>query len=302
MAVKVLELRDSRDRRVDGTTLRYAVHGTNDEAAARAALLAAAPSTLGSWVIRPDERLKYEGHYLYLADVNYGPQLLGDRPALPAPIASGGSPPSPPPPPPPAEDDRANDELSFNISTVNRRLFLSEETRHRIHRFPLNQNDTPNFQRMVGVNGKNVEGYDRIEPKFEFTITKEFEYVTYAYVDRIVDLVGSINQSDFNPYGKAEELLLLGVSGRCGGRGKDKSRPKLTFNFARQKNRTNVVLTTRSSGTDDIIAPTVKGWDYIWVLYEQDLGSQQITTQRALAAYVERIYPRRNFGLLGLYS
>jgi hypothetical protein len=300
--VRVFELFESRNRKPDGTTLRYVITGTNDYDAARSSLLSTAPTTLGTWSRRPDETINFQGHQVHIAEVNYGPVLMGDRPALPNPFPpSGGSPP-PPPPPPPAEDDAANDELTFDISSVNRRLYYSEETRHRIHRFPLNQLDTPNFKRLVGVNGKSVEGYDRIEPNLEFTITKEFESVPYKYVDRLAELIGTINQADFLPYGKAEELLLMGVSGRCGGRGKDKSRPRLNFRFGKRKNRINAVITTDAAGNNDIVAPTVKGWDHIWILYEQETGGQTITTQRALAAYVERIYPRSNFANLGIYS
>jgi len=43
-----------------------------------------------------------------------------------------------------------------------------------------------------------------------------------------------------------------------------------------------------------------KGWDYLWVRYADDLEDGETLVKKPIAAYVEKVYERKDFGLLGI--
>jgi hypothetical protein len=96
-----------------------------------------------------------------------------------------------------------------------------------------------------------------------------------------------VNDTEFR--GRAAgEVLFLGATGAKRGRGDW----EITFRFAASPNATGIAI-------GDITGIAKNGWDYLWVLYEE----QEDSTAKALvkypkAVYVEEVYPEGDFDAL----
>ncbi|MBC7326197.1 MAG: hypothetical protein H5T99_12950, partial [Moorella sp. (in: Bacteria)] len=68
----------------------------------------------------------------------------------------------------------------------------------------------------------------------------------------------------------------------------------ITFKFAASPNKTNITI-------GDITGIAKKGWEYLWVLYEdaEDTNAQRLV-KRPVAAFVEQVYPYGDFSQLGI--
>ena len=103
-------------------------------------------------------------------------------------------------------------------------------------------------------------------------------------------LTGKVNNSTFKTFA-AGEVLFLGSTGQRRGR----EDFEITYNFAASPNIASIVF------TPNITVLNKEGWDYMWLYYadEVDDDAHRIV-RRPRAAYVERVYERADFGLLGL--
>ncbi len=147
----------------------------------------------------------------------------------------------------------------------------------------------PNFQGAIGVSGDSVEGVDVTIPAFKWQRTKYWlaSAVTTAYVLTIADLTGKVNNAIFDGFA-ADTVLFLGASGSQ--RGKDDW--EITYQFAFSPNVTGLAA-------GGITGIAKKGWEYLWFLYRDDVDQHSLV-KRPYAAYVERLYERGDFSLLGL--
>lgn len=175
--------------------------------------------------------------------------------------------------------------FSFDTSGGSQRLYHSKATQ----RFGAN---APNYKGAIGVtDGKNVEGVDISLPVFNFaeTHTLDDEFVTPGYKGVLFALTGRTNSNVFRGL-QPGECLFLGASGAKRGVGDW----ELTYRFAASPNAANLQI-------GDIVVAAKKGWEYLWVLYEdtEDSTAKMIVKQPK-AVYVERVYDEADFSALGI--
>lgn len=100
-------------------------------------------------------------------------------------------------------------------------------------------------------------------------------------------LTGRVNHAPFKGFA-AGEVLFLGASGSQ--RGQEDW--EVTFSFAASPNVTGLAV-------GQITGIAKKGWEYLWVRYEDAVDAHTLVKQPA-AAYVEQVYPYGDFALLGI--
>jgi hypothetical protein len=163
----------------------------------------------------------------------------------------------------------------------------------------------PYHNRAIGVSRDGVAGTDITVPKLEFTITRNFQYVTWQYLLTLRSLTGTVN---FGPWYQFNggELLFLGVSFQVSQGPQQSNIVKMTYRFAAAPNQTNIDLVPDNPETSGDIShllriPFKEGWDYLWCAYDQmtDPSTGRMVS-RPSAAYVERVYPSGDFTLLGI--
>jgi hypothetical protein len=159
-------------------------------------------------------------------------------------------------------------------------------------------NTTPNvdyYEQAIGVIERqgttDIEGVDVVTPVFNFS---EVHYipnanVTPAYKQTLAELTGSDNLASFKGF-DAGEVLFLGASGSM--RTSDNVW-EITFKFAAQKNRVDVKVGAT------MVFPTIRGWDYLWIRYHPDPTNPTARTI-PVSAYVEQVYPDKDFSLLAI--
>ena len=150
----------------------------------------------------------------------------------------------------------------------------------------------PDFQGAIGVSDDRVDGVDITIPAYKFSETHFIPriFVSTSYKNKLFQLTGKVNNSTFKNFA-AGEVLFLGSTGQRRGR----EDFEITYNFAASPNIGSIAF------TPSITVLNKQGWDYMWLYYadEVDNDSHRIV-RRPKAAYVERVYERADFGLLGL--
>jgi len=148
---------------------------------------------------------------------------------------------------------------------------------------------TPDFGGAIGVSADSVDGTDIIiaDPKFNETHYLAVAGMTQSYRNLLIAMTGTVNNAPFRGY-EAGEVLFLGARG--GPRGDDDW--EVGFAFAVSLNRQDIEI-------PNIELFDAEGWDYVWVYYLalDDVGA---IVKRPAAAYVERVYERSDFTLLGI--
>lgn len=149
----------------------------------------------------------------------------------------------------------------------------------------------PDFGGAIGVTHDSVEGVDIAIPVFNFSVPyyPSDAIVTNAYKGLLFSLTGKVNNAAFMGLA-AGECLFLGASGSK----RSEDDWEITFRFAGSPNVTGLMV-------GDIGPIAKKGWEYLWVRYEDDEDSASKTlVKRPVAAYVERVYEEGDFSLLGV--
>lgn len=131
-----------------------------------------------------------------------------------------------------------------------------------------------------------VEGVDITVPVYSWTETHKR---TDANLNQsaIYNLTGKVNNATFKGFA-AGEVLFLGASGQ---RNKDNDW-EITYKFAASPNKTGIAI-------GNITGIDKKGWDYLWVRYEDDAQAHGLT-KTAVCAYVEVVYDTGTFADLGI--
>ncbi|HZT82275.1 MAG TPA: hypothetical protein VFA26_18755 [Gemmataceae bacterium] len=147
----------------------------------------------------------------------------------------------------------------------------------------------PDFKGAIGVNNDSVEGTDITIPVYNF---KETHYipvalVTPAYKATLFYFTGKVNAFPFKGFAPGE-VLFQGASGSQ--RGQEDW--EITFSFAASPNVTGLTV-------GDITGIDKKGWEYLWVRY-QDAEDADVLVKQPAAVYVEQVYPYGDFSLLGI--
>jgi hypothetical protein len=149
----------------------------------------------------------------------------------------------------------------------------------------------PDFKGAVGVAEKTVEGVDIIIPVYNFSEVHYLSNTTVndAYKATLFSLTGKVNSATYKGY-LAGELLFKGASGSKKGR----SDWEMTFNFAASPNKTDIVV-------GDISGIAKKGWEYLWVQYEDDEDTTaHALVKRPKAVFIEQVYDYANLSGLSI--
>jgi hypothetical protein len=158
----------------------------------------------------------------------------------------------------------------------------------------------PDHHGAINVTEDKVEGVEIPSRKFEWSESHSFEdaEVSGAFKRDVFALTGTVNDAAFKGFA-AGECLFMGALGAK--RGDEKWR--LTFKFAGEPNATDLEVGAREGyyGSADIDGIDKDGWDYLWVQYAvfEDAAAKALV-RRPVAAYVERVFKRSNFTLLGI--
>ena len=149
----------------------------------------------------------------------------------------------------------------------------------------------PNFKQAIGVTKDSVDGVDITVPVYNFSETHILanSTVTSTYKGQLFALTGKTNNAPFKGFATGE-VLFLGASGSKRGKGDW----EITFSFAASPNKTGLTV-------GDITGIAKKGWEYLWVRYEDAVDDAAgAMVKKPLAAYIEKVYDEGNFADLGI--
>ncbi len=290
MSIFVNESPDSRDLNngadSGGETLRYNVRTTAGETEAQiylAALQGSFPFFNG--FIRNKIDIKPNGApHLWKVEIEYGTTGVGGGNQ---PLGGVGNDGSPPPNPSGPGNDTTPLTAGFSFSFTPRKSHITHslQTVSITTRLGALEED---FKGAINV-GKDgrPEGVDiPPDPSFLFKRTVPRANVTAAYLRTIKNMCGKVNTAAFYEQA-AGEVLYMG----CDGNYTKGEGWTLTHSFGGAENEVHI------SVGPDIDVPSKKGFEYMWVRYEEVNVSGLVVT-RPRAAYVERVLEEGNFALL----
>jgi hypothetical protein len=183
----------------------------------------------------------------------------------------------------------------FDTSGGSEHITQSLSTKHS---YTATGHPARNFKGTINVSDDGPQGVDIERAAFRWSETHYLpaEQVNAAYIAKVFALSKCVNSDTFTDDQGCQfapgEVLFLGVKGSQRGEGDW----ELTFSFAAQKNRTNLVI-------GDITGIEKKGWEYIWVFYEQTMDADKhwVATW-PIHVRVEQVYYEASFADLGLTS
>lgn len=147
----------------------------------------------------------------------------------------------------------------------------------------------PVFNQAIGVTKDSVVGTDVFTGHMEFGTTVQVFPILLPYLRILLNAVGTTNIASWFEF-PAGTLLYLGATGSC----KPGELWTLHHKFAAAPNLANIPI------TPSLLIPMKRGFEYLWCLYRDQVGSNGITIQVPAAAYVEQVYRESDYSLLGL--
>ncbi len=258
----------SIDTEKGSAELKLLVEGTDDPIAASQALAAAVPQLYSGMPLQAME-ITRRADYIFDGSARYGTR---------------------------ERKKPGEAEFSFDTGGGTQHITNSLSTSGK---FAPSGKTAPDFKQLIGVTADSVEGVDVQVPAFSFTVTRYIaaEDMTSGYVGALYSSTGCVNSDSVNVNVdgvqlsfQQGELLFMGASGRK--RGKDDW--EVTVHFSASQNR-------QSFNVGDISINSKKGWEYLWVRYDDqvDNGAKKLVKVPS-AAYVEQVY--HTAGLSGLLS
>lgn len=188
--------------------------------------------------------------------------------------------------PKPDSTNTPNGEYSFETGGGTAHITQSLGTT----RYALAGSPAPDYKGTIGARPDgSVDGVDVVIPNFEWSETWYYTSIGIPQALGLNLLTGRINQSTFKGF-PAGSVLFRGASG-----GQSGNNPvAITYRFAYSVPLINATI-------NGITGINKRGWDYIWVLYEDyaDATARKLV-QRARAVYVEKVYPEADFSVLGI--
>ena len=244
------------------TELHYVVTGTDDEAAAIQAVRSEAPTT-HNYMDRGAITVEATGPTTWDATVQYA--------MTPATELEVG-------------------ESSYSFDTGGGTQHITQALSH-IASYAPSGKTAPDFKGAIGVTADSVEGVDITVPVYTFSETHILanSAVTNAYKGKLAALTGKTNNAAFKGFA-AGEALFLGASGSKRGKGDW----EISFRFAASPNKTGLTV-------GDITGIAKKGWEYLWVRYEDSVdATAKALVKKPLAVYIEKVYDEGNFADLAI--
>lgn len=158
----------------------------------------------------------------------------------------------------------------------------------------------PNMFGAIGVDGDSVQGVDIVVPQLTWTETYDVPdlYVTTDYIKSVSSLTGTVNNATFRGF-EAGEVLFLGASGSQQWDSDKGDGPwSLSYKFAAAANQ-GPGKTYPAITIGEITDIAKDGHDYLWVRYEDDVSNDTLL-KKPKFVYVNKVYRRANFALLGI--
>jgi hypothetical protein len=184
------------------------------------------------------------------------------------------------------QDGEGGEGPDFNFDTTGQTMHITQSlaTVGMYGQFPLD------YEKAIGVTDKAVEGVDITVPTFKWTERHYFSpaSMTPQFMGQIFHLTGCVNAAPFR-FCLAGEALFLGATGT-----ERKGLCEVTFNFAGSPNKTDFKV-----GSIDVASK--KGWEYMWVRYEDTEGEKDII-KKPSSVYVEKVYEDGDFSELQIGS
>jgi hypothetical protein len=269
MSAIAVEFVESRTGSGESRDLIYKISGTSDDAAARTALLDAAPAThdgLG----RVDLRCSVAPEFI---DEDSGDGIWTGTAVYAAPDSSKAK-----------ERPKTGDRvLSFDTSGGTQHITQGLGT---VWSGGEVSEIVEDFQGAIGVTHDSVEGCDIFVPTFKFSITAYIADadMTAEYIGKLYALTGKVNDDEITVAGLATftagEVLFLDAAGSQRGDGSDW---EVQWHFAASPNKTGITV-------GDIQNIEKKGWEYLWVRYEDtDDSAAKSLVKRPTAVYIEKV-------------
>lgn len=158
--------------------------------------------------------------------------------------------------------------------------------------------EAPDLKGAIGASRDGVAGVDVVDPKLEITTTRVVRSITLNYLRTLCQLTGGVNNATFMGFPEGE-VLFLGATGTY----KEPDGWSVVFKFSLSPNETDIELVPPDTegGDPTLRIPAKQGHDYLWVAYGGEVvaGAKKGFFQTPKAAYVERVYYRRDFTKLG---
>ena len=159
-------------------------------------------------------------------------------------------------------------------------------------------NPAPDLKGVIGWDGKKAAGTDIVVPKLEFSITlyKSPAEVNMNLVKNLARNTGKTNKTAWLGF-DAGELLFLGSRGDADlatMKGQRVKPVSIQLDFAASENTTDIKI-------GEITVASKKGWQYLWVFFEQKTDSSvaaKPVVPRAIWAYVDTVYKELDFAAL----
>jgi hypothetical protein len=246
-----------------GVELEFIITGTDDDSAAMSAVLGAAPAYYANLPRKGRPALERLGDLAWQATVRYGGLETQDFGLI---------------------------STEFEVGSQTTKIMQSLAT---VGTYPAPDHTAPNYYGAINVTRDGVEGVDIEIPTYEWTETWRHPNGTVgpSYGVVLYAVTGRVNSAAFRGFA-AGEVLFRGATGR-------KTREdawEITYRFAASPNATGLTV-------GPITGISKKGWEYLWVVYEdyEDDTAMKLV-KRPAAAYVEQVYPTADFSVLGIGS
>lgn len=268
---------------------RWWITGTGDENAAKAALCAAAPASIGGaaevtmttptgtvllavwpFLVSSDVTVEQIAPGIWDGIVTYS--TWGEQQKKKDPPATG--------------------DAIFDFDTTGGTQHITQSI-CTVNSYGQNGDTPPNFNGAINVTRDSVDGCDITIPVYQWGETHYLpsETVTDAYKGILYNATGCVNVNPFKGTA-ALETLFLGASGSQRGN----NDWEIRFKFASSPNKTDLNIPGISS------AISKNGWEYLWVRYHDvfDNDDSKLMLKKPFAAYVERVYLATDFASLGI--
>lgn len=164
-------------------------------------------------------------------------------------------------------------------------------------RFP---DEATNQSGAIAADGSNVQGVDIVVPQLTWTETYDVPsiYVSTPYIKLLSGLTGTVNDAAFRSFA-AGEVLFMGASGSQQWDDFKGDGPwSLAYKFVAAANQ-GAGQTFPAIQIGNIMNIQKAGHDYLWVRYEDKVESNSLI-KHPKAVYVNRVYQRVSFALLGI--
>jgi len=252
----------AHDPALISTELHYIVTGTDDELAAITTVRAAAPETHND-LVRGEITVEPTGPTTWEAVVQY---IGADT------------------------QEPEVGESSYSFDTGGGSQHITQCLSHIASYAPAGKT-APDFKGAIGATADSVEGVDITVPVYAFSETHILanSAVTNTYKGKLAALTGKTNNATFKGFALGEALF-LGASGSKRGKGDW----EISFRFAASPNKTGLTV-------GDITGIAKKGWEYLWVRYEDSVdATAKALVKKPLAVYIEKVYDEGNFADLAI--